>query len=201
MDKITTLLHFSGGQDSTYVAYKWLKNNPDETIILHHVNLYHKAENRLVQEKKAVKKILEYFRQNGLSNFMYHESSFSYGNLPRITVKDIQIVSVFSAIILKTERYKSISRLLLAWHKGEVNREDIKKGFRVRKMLEALEIDRSIDFVFPIENTTRKEMFDDMPLSLTKLVWSCRKPENNNHCGKCKTCLELKKSNIFKYFQ
>lgn len=201
MGKITTLLHFSGGQDSTYVAYKWLKNNPDEVIVLHHVNLYHKAENRLVQEKKAVKNILDYFRRNGLTNFIYHESSFSYGDLPRTPIKDIQIVSMFSAIIFKTAIYQSIDKLLLSWHKGEVNREDIKKGFRVRKMLEALEVDRDIDFVFPIENTTRREMFDNMPLCLTKLVWSCRKPKNNKHCGKCKTCLELKKNNIFKYFQ
>lgn len=198
---ITTLLHFSGGQDSTYVAYKWLKEHPDEILLLHHVNLKHKAENRLIVEKAAVHNILNYFKHIGLNNFRYLESSFDYGDLPRISVKDIQIVSLFTSIILKTPQYNTINKLLLSWHDGEVNREDIRKGYRVRKMLDALEVDRPIEFIFPIEYMTRKEMFDDTPKELVKYMWSCRKPKNGSHCGSCKTCIELKKEGILKYFK
>jgi 7-cyano-7-deazaguanine synthase in queuosine biosynthesis len=198
---ITTLLHLSGGQDSTYVAYKWLKEHPNETLLLHHVNLKHRAENRLIVEKAAVQNILKYFKKIGLDNFIYKESSFDYGDLPRISIKDIQIVSLFSSIILKTPKYESIDTLLLSWHKGEVDREDIKKGFRVKKMLEALEVGRNIKLSFPIEFMTRKEMFDDTPKELTKYMWSCRKPRNGSHCGVCKTCIELKEEGIFKYFK
>lgn len=201
MKPITTLLHLSGGQDSTYVAYKWLKEHPNETLLLHHVNLKHRAENRLIVEKYAVQNILKYFKKIGLDNFIYKESSFDYGDLPRISIKDIQIVSLFSSVILKTPKYKSIDTLLLSWHKGEVDREDIKKGFRVKKMLEALEVDRNIKLSFPIEFMTRKEMFEDTPKELTKYMWSCRKPRNGSHCGVCKTCIELKEEGIFKYFK
>src|SRR5690606_3432523 len=190
MDKpITTLLHFSGGQDSTYAAYKWLKEHPNEILLIHHLNLKHKAENRLTVEKAAV------------NNFIYLESSFDYGNLPRISIKDIQIVALFTGIILRTPQYKTINKLLLSWHKGEVHREDIKKGYRVKKILDALEVDRHVEFVFPIEHLTRREMFDDTPKELIKYMWSCRKPKNGSHCGVCKTCIELKQEGILKYFK
>lgn len=198
---ITTLLHFSGGQDSTYVAYKWLKEHPDEILLLHHVNLKHEAENRLMVERTAVHNSLNYFKRIGLSNFIYLESSFDYGDLPRISIKDIQIVALFTSVILKTPQYNTIDKLLLSWHKGEVNREDIRKGYRVRKMLDALEVDRPIEFVFPIEYMTRKEMFNDTPKELMKYMWSCRKPKNGSHCSSCKTCRELKEEGILKYFK
>jgi 7-cyano-7-deazaguanine synthase in queuosine biosynthesis len=198
---ISTLLHLSGGQDSAYVAYKWLKENPDERILLHHINLRHSKEDRLIHEKKAVKDIINYFKSVGLRNFLYKESSFDYGTLPLITIKDIQIVSLFTGIILKTSNFKSIDKLLLAWHEGEVNREDIKKGYRVRNMLTALDVEKPIEFIFPIEFMNRKQMFDDMPIELTRLVSSCRIPNNGRHCGTCKTCVELKKAGIIKYFK
>lgn len=195
--ELTTLLHISGGQDSTYVAYKWLQENPNEKILLHHVNLQHTAENRLEYEKTAVEKILTFFNKSGLTNYEYHESTFLYGSLPRISIKDIQIVSVFSSIILKTPKWNTIQKLLLSWHINEVNRDDIKKGFRVKKMLEALEVGREIEFVFPIENMTRVEMARRMPIDLLKSVHCCRRPINGNKCGRCHTCIELKENGIF----
>jgi 7-cyano-7-deazaguanine synthase in queuosine biosynthesis len=192
------MLNFSGGMDSTYVLYHWLKNNPRERILLHHVNLHHVNENRLKHEQEAVKNILEWLRAKGLKNYDYFESSFSYGNLPRISIKDIQIVALFSGIILRTQGWKSINTVLLSWHQGEVNREDINKGYRIRKMFDALEIDRPINFVFPIENMTRRQMADDMPEELLRLCHSCRKPQRNRkNCGQCNTCLEMKEAKIF----
>jgi 7-cyano-7-deazaguanine synthase in queuosine biosynthesis len=188
----TTLLHLSGGQDSTFVLFDWLRKNPHETILVHHVNLFHKAENRLNPEKKAVRNILEWLRKNKLDNFIYEESEFSYGSLDRITVKDIQIISVFTSIILKTPRFESIRTLLLSWHEGEVFSEEINRGFRVKKMMEALEVpEGKVTLEFPIMNMTREDMLHQMPLSLFKLIHSCRKPINFSPCGKCKTCLEF----------
>src|SRR5690554_5062689 len=86
--KLTTLLHLSGGQDSTYVAWKWLKDNPDEVLLIHHINLLSGGENRMAQENRAVRNILEFLRSEGLYNFIYHESGFNYGSLPRISIKD-----------------------------------------------------------------------------------------------------------------
>lgn len=195
--KACTLLHLSGGQDSTYVAWRWMKDNPDKVLMLHHINLYHRSENRLVYENEAVKKILNWFKANQLNNWVYFESDFSYGNLPRISIKDIQICSVFSGIIFRTAQFKRVRTLLLSWHHGEVDREDINRGFRVKAMLKALEVD-GVELQFPIKDMTRRQMADDMPADLLRLVHTCRKPANHKACGKCKTCKEMKAAGIWR---
>lgn len=187
-----TLLHLSGGQDSTFVLWDWLRKNPDRTILVHHVNFYHPAENRLHEEKRAVRKILRWLKNEGLDNFIFQESEFAYGTLPYISVKDIQIVSVFTAMILRTSSFTSIDTLLLSWHKGEVDSQEINRGFRVKKVLEGFEIDSSkIRFEFPIMDMTRQDMYDEMPLELFNMIHTCRKPLHGNPCGRCKTCLEM----------
>jgi 7-cyano-7-deazaguanine synthase in queuosine biosynthesis len=196
MKPITTLLHFSGGQDSTYTAYHWLKNNPHEKLLLHHITLIHRAEPRANNENKAVKKILQYFNENRLTNYVYHSSTFDYGTLPRISIKDIQICSLFTGIILRTPQWQTINKLILSWHKGEVNAPEIERGFRVKKMLTALEVDRDIDFLFPIENMTRKEMAENMPKELMQMIHNCRKPIGIMPCKRCKTCLEMIQSGL-----
>src|SRR5690606_26278266 len=157
--------------------------------------LFHTHENRLREEAKAVKDILAWLQKNGMNNFRYHESKFSYGTLPRISVKDIQIVALFTGIILRTSNFGKISRLLLSWHKGEVDSSEIKRCFRVKKMLAALDVD-DITFEFPIEHMTREQMAAEMPAELLALCWTCRKPQNARACGTCKTCKEMKAAGI-----
>lgn len=185
----TYLISLSGGLDSTYCLYDFLKNNPDKKIVVHHINLRHNAEDRLEVEKEAVKRILDWLRGKKLNNFIYHESSWDYGSLPRIAIKDIQIVSLFAAVILKTHGYQNINKIILSWHKGEVNREDINRGFRVKAMLKTAEVDRDIELLFPIEFMTRREMIRKMPNELVSMVRSCRHPKPNP-CENCKTCNE-----------
>lgn len=187
---MATLITLSGGLDSTYVLWQHLKDNPNEETFVFHVELFHPKEDRLYSEKKACQLIVNHLRELGYKFHYIQGPSFSYGKLPRITIKDIQIMAIFKAIVLKTPAYKHIDTIKFGWHKGEVNRDDINKGFRVRKMFEALEVDRDIKFVFPIENMTRKEMVETLPDELLRYVKSCRKPQNYKPCMTCKTCKE-----------
>jgi len=196
MKKPTTLLHFSGGMDSTYVLYSFLRDNPDEFVLVHHIQLRHHAEDRLVEEQQAVDNILNWLRKNGFNNFIYHQSAFDYGSLPRISIKDIQIVALFTGIIIRTHIGSGIRKLLLSWHLGEVNREDIQKGFRIKAMLQALDCGEDLEYVFPIEFMDRRQMAEDMPEELLEMANSCRKPLKGRNCCRCKTCLELKEAGI-----
>jgi hypothetical protein len=190
MRQVTTLLHLSGGLDSVFVAWDWLRKHPTEILLLHHVKLWHRGEPRQNAEQKAVEAILGQFQLMGLRNFQYHESTFSYGTLPRIAVKDIQIVSLFSGIILRTPKYESVKKLLLSWHLGEVNSTEIDRGFRVKKMLAALDCPH-VEFVFPIEFHSRKMMVEELPKLILQHVSSCRKKDKYlKPCGRCKTCKE-----------
>lgn len=195
MIKYHALLHFSGGQDSTYVLWKWLTTHPNKKLLVHHVELYHAHENRVIEEAKAVKEILGWLHKNGIQNFRYHESKFSYGTLPRLSIRDIQIVALFTGIILRTNNFGKIPKLLLSWHKGEVDRAEINRGIRVKKMLAALDVD-DVTFDFPIEHMTREQMAAEMPAELLALCWTCRRPQNARACGTCKTCKEMKAAGI-----
>jgi tRNA(Ile)-lysidine synthase TilS/MesJ len=194
-----TLIHLSGGQDSTYALYTWLRDNPEKKCIVHHVNLKHRAENRLEPEYNSVHNILTWLRRNGLGNFHYLESSFDYGDLPRISIKDIQVVAMFTGIILRTPGYKDVRNVILSWHKGEVNSSAINRGQKVRQLLEGLFIGpERYELHFPLEDINRKDMAQIMPIELLKMCHCCRKPlPGAKSCGQCRTCMELKEAGIY----
>jgi 7-cyano-7-deazaguanine synthase in queuosine biosynthesis len=196
--KFKTLITLSGGLDSTFVLYQHLKDNPYDPTLVMHINLRHSAEDRLTKEQESCNNIVKELRKMGMRNFEYIQFPiFDYGELQRITIKDIQIVAMFKAIVLKSPQYETITKIKFGWHKGEVNREDINKGYRVRKMFEALELDRDIDFIFPIENMTRAELWKQLPARLKAHVSSCRKPKaNGKPCYSCKTCFEYLAENL-----
>jgi hypothetical protein len=136
LKKYKTLITLSGGLDSTYVLYEHLKNNPTENTLVFHLELIHNKEKRNKEELNACSNIVKELRKMGYTNFDYiGDSVFDYGSLPRISIKDIQIIAMFKAIILKTPQYSSIDTIKFGWHSGEVNREDINKGYRVKKCL------------------------------------------------------------------
>lgn len=195
MKRPTILINLSGGLDSTYTAYTLLKENPDKQFLFFHLILINQ-EKRHEAEIKAVQNVLKYFKENGLNNFEYIESTFDYGDLSRVTIKDIQIVAMFNAIILKSPKWSKIDEIPLCWHKGEVNLAG-EKGQRVLTMFKTLEVERPIKLTFPIEHLTRRQMIDNMPKELLNFVTSCRnKDKDNNTCGTCSACEQYKKEHL-----
>lgn len=189
----TTLIHISGGMDSTLTAYQHLMQHPEQLLLLHHVNLYHPRENRVMVEHEAVKNILDWFTKNTPANFIYHESVFSYGTLPLISVKDIQIISFFSGIIIR--KYKSITTIKSGWHAREVHPNPDKRGHRVKAILQALNINH-IQLEFPIKDLLREQVAKSLPLPLLEMCRCCRNPGNTGPCHTCITCRELIENNL-----
>lgn len=196
---IRTLINFSGGMDSAYVLYKYLKENPEEKFLVHHINLRHYKEDRMNRESIAVSNILYWLKSQGLDNFDYYESHFDYGGLPEISVKDIQIVAFFNGIILKTPKWSKINKIIISWHKGEVydGAED-KKGLKVKSILRSLGVNPLPVLEYPIESLSRLDIVSLMPVELLHLASSCRRPTSEDNCGKCIPCKEFKKLGIFK---
>ena len=192
------MIALSGGLDSIYALWKWFNTWPGESIVIHHVELRHRAENRLEPERRAVENIMNWFRAQGYDNFFYHTSGWDYGDIPRIHLKDIQIVAMFSAALLKMKEYSTVNNLILSWHKGEVNAPSNNRGFRVRNMLRTMEVPRYINFLFPIEHLTRRQMVEELPEELLSFVHSCRSPlnEDGEPCGKCIACKQYLKEGL-----
>lgn len=196
--KPTILINLSGGLDSTYVAYHTLKNMYPRKVLLYHIHLVN-AEKRSQSELKAVGGILNYFDKIGLKNYEYIHSAFNYGSLNKVTLKDIQIIATFNAALLKNPLYNNIIEIPLCWHKGEVNSDINNRGFRVKKVFESLEVPYNrVKLTFPIENLTRKEMIDGLPIELVSKISSCRKRDiNNKPCHVCKTCKEYIEEGLY----
>lgn len=183
------LLNISGGLDSTFCLWQQLTEHPKEKILLHHIRLHSKKENRLDLEWKAVANILAWLEKQPYDNWEYHETSFDYGTLPDVTVRDIKVVAFFTGIILRTPSFGIIKRLIVPRHLGEVveAKDEPIKAYRILSVLLALEAPK-VRLVFPIEHLTRKDMVEKLPQELLECCHSCRRPIKGQPCGNCNTC-------------
>ena len=97
-----TLLLLSGGIDSAYCM--WWALSQGRALHVHHVHLKN-HEGRLQYEARAVEGILNWMREQVLTNFRYTESSFDYGSI-RWIVKDHCVWAFFIGIILADPQNK-----------------------------------------------------------------------------------------------
>ena len=176
------LVMFSGGIDSTYVAYDFLVNNPQKQLLIHHIKLQNR-ENRAYVEGIACKRIIEYFKQNNLNNFFYSESSFDYGDI-KYLIYDIEIVA-FKIYLLLRHRYFNIQNIWLPFYMNK-SRGRYNKFFKIVGLC-----NRQVNFLYPIKDMTKCEVMDKLPKDLLELTWYCRRPIQNKPCGSCATCLEV----------
>lgn len=178
-----TLLMFSGGIDSTYVAYDYLINNPNKTLLMHHIHLINR-ENRAECERNSVKKILTYFQNHNITNYTYTESTFDYGSLPFI-IYDIEIVAFIMYVILRNPANSRIDRILLPYYMNQ-------SPFRYKQHNGILAtLNKSLNFIYPIKDMQKKDVMDKLPKDLLDLTWFCRRPINNQPCNECITCKEI----------
>lgn len=187
MNNPEALVQLSGGIDSTYVLYHWLKDNPNKTILVHHIHLKNN-EGRLEYEKKAVDSILNYLREHGLDNFVYIESTFDYGNMGWI-IKDVEVCGFFLGIILRNQKWTNLKKILMPIYKPEAGSRH-KRAERIRNIVS---LHREIEVEFPLLNMKKAEVMQGLPKELLDMTWYCRKPVNGKVCGVCITCKDVNK--------
>lgn len=169
------VINLSGGFDSTYLLYKYLIENKE--IILHHCNLIN-HEGRNVVEKTAVKKIIQWFKDNNMDTFLYYETTFDYGNLPYI-IKDIEVLALFTGIILRCPQFSNIKEIAISANAhDESNNPNDFSVINRKKIIETIKFPHiEPELTFPIIHMTKSEIIKSMPKDLVKLVWFCRKPQ------------------------
>src|SRR5690606_16141063 len=75
--KFDVLSNISGGIDSAYCTYQWLKDNPDKKMLLHYCHILKRTcrlENKR-REHKSVHNIIKWLQDKNLKNFHFIESS------------------------------------------------------------------------------------------------------------------------------
>lgn len=187
-----TLLHFSGGLDSTLCFYEYVRDNPDKKLLVHHIYLKN-HEGRQDYEQTAVNNILAWMRANGYNNFEYVESKVEIPDNFFVIYDVYWHLGIFTPIILNT--YKSIKTLIRPSQKADYP-GGIKSLPRERAALKVARVilGKPYAWVKPLieRGLDKGDVIRAMPADLAALTWYCRKPTKDGKvCGKCRTCLAV----------
>ncbi len=201
MAAIDTILPLSGGLDSTYCMYKYLKENPDKTLLVHHVKMRN-YEGRLKCELTAVNAILNWFKKNNMQNFKYIESGFDYGDIKYVN-HDVVTIGYVTGTILRHPKKRTVKTVIsptcLEESKGYGSPTSA-LTLRHKRKLDIINIaaDRNdIKLSYPILDVAKGDIKNLLPKELYSLCWYCRKPDaNGNSCGRCHTCKRVIKNKV-----
>lgn len=188
---IETLLNFSGGIDSTYVLYQWLRNNPTKKILVHHIHIRN-IEKRYEKEAIAVENILQWLRDHGLDNFEYIESTFDYEQAKGLCL-DGMIVTLFTSLI--TQGYPNLKETFLCTpldEKLRLGNQLIGRRNKYQILREAISVGHQLKTTEVVIHLFKKEIIQGLPRDLFELTWYCRKPmPNGDTCKECHTCQQV----------
>jgi 7-cyano-7-deazaguanine synthase in queuosine biosynthesis len=182
----STILQLSGGIDSAYVLWDWLKSNPDKYCLVHHIVLINR-ENRHEKEIEAVDKILRWLDSIGLNNYFFIQNTFDYGNMTEL-IYDVEVCGFLAGVLLRANRWNNIDNILLTQYDRNTPRE------MSRRQILRSTVGRDINFVYKLTSMTKQQVIEAMPEELFELCWYCRTPHNNRKCGNCMTCRAVERA-------
>lgn len=190
---IDTFHGFSGGIDSTYNMWRWLKENPDKTLLVHHITYYNNegGGRRGYLEKEAVGNILNWFNEQGLTNYVYHESILDITDIPRFGLDTITMASLHGTVLLG---YRGVSKWIANTPKNEYNRigNEVFRRRKISRRIVKMITGRDFLPVYSLADMTKKQIMTAMPPELLELCWYCRRPtEDFKTCGECHTCKQV----------
>lgn len=202
--KGTVLVMLSGGVDSVYLLYHYLKNY-DNYVHAHHISYRHPATTRGLQEDIACHNVINWLNKNvrsvGYSQSRYEcnyqifmgwdsdlcllEASRCAANIPgstELVTVDLGWCKEDMANPRNTERQdRGTNRNLWSAICNSVGDRD-SMSFKAAL---APEIRRELIKI----GITKREMEETMPPELLAMCWSCRWPEGDKPCGKCNACM------------
>lgn len=194
------LVMFSGGLDSTGVLYKFLKET-NEPIHVHHIDIQN-LENRWIPERYAVSRVLAYCKT--IRDFRFTSSCYEFLQFRKHFTWDNDIVRFVAAQIAKGD--PQIKQVAL----GKCADDDVNPAFRIRA-IQANAIWHACftenagsvpEIIRPVENMTKRQIWEMLPPSLQQQIWSCRTPVFHqriySYCLSCNTCQAMIKQGIIK---
>lgn len=178
----TVLLTLSGGIDSTYALWRLLSDG--HKVVVLHVDLRN-WEGRALRERGAVRQVLEWLTDHGLTEWEYVEVCHDYGTLMN-TVRDIELIRFHAGVTLRQRRYRGIDTVVASGilEDPDLPDEDVA---RIRQILEATAA-RPVRLWRPIRRMPKAQIIADMPEGLLRAAWYCRRPRGRVTCGRCRTC-------------
>jgi 7-cyano-7-deazaguanine synthase in queuosine biosynthesis len=186
------MLNASGGLDSTYRAWEWMREHPSDTLLLHHCRLVNR-DKRANKEDEAFDAIVKWFKRNDFTRIEVIRTSVNLGKLPHIPY-DIEVLGALAGFILRGKHYRDISTLVIAQCAEDSDDRTVVERQINRQKLLVTAAKRNIQSLPPQRPLTKREMLKRMPPELAALTWSCRRPTPAGEpCGVCETCKQLER--------
>lgn len=203
--KLKILCMYSGGLDSAGALWRILTdecyNNYD--IHVHHIhNINH--ENRAHIEDIVVKNTLPLFSQYSGRKFTFSQNWIDFSCLPYPSniPFDTDIFAFVSGSIVSIDtsfEYVAIGRTKDdVVNGGEHTANQIKRAKETFDLVKrSINKESNAKYILPVENLTKKEIWDLLPKDIREMTWSCRRPVYKKvqdemqilPCQKCASCV------------
>ena len=185
----------SGGMDSTYLAWRLLREGTDG-VHLHHVSIRTSVENRWKNEDIAVPKIIEYFKQQGFK-FQHSYSVSEFYDTERIGW-DSDTVLLYAQKLAQHLHLEPYIEVLLGWNPHDAARPEVAERaernvtgniWKAQSASNRYNIDEELKFPLIEWKINKDTMFKELPKELLDMTWTCRRG-GKEPCGCCHSCIE-----------
>lgn len=197
---------FSGGIDSTGVLHQLMTHSDfiENPLIVHHIHIFNR-ENRAKAEAFAVKAILNYYKINSVKEFLYTESTFNTTGFAPLKSNrfpfDMDVCAFMAGNICAAR--KEIEQVAMGRTKTDIDSGGnnfmlrMKRAQGVFKTVLSLDKKEHPQYIFPVMEFTKREIWDFLPEEVKNNTWWCRRPvyiegASPKPCGKCQTCKDVK---------
>ena len=191
---------YSGGLDSVGALYQLLtaEQYSEFHIHVHHMHLLNR-EDRAAAEKQAVASSLKAFRQLGLDRFDVSESAHDYRFMRHRFIWDMDLCAFMAAnIALADARIVHVAMGRTATDVdsgGERFQQRMQRAQSIFGAVWELEPRGRPEYIFPVVEFSKRELWDMLPEPVRESAWSCRRPLYENGearaCGRCGTCRDI----------
>ena len=200
MPTIKRIIMISAGMDSTYMAWRMIRDRVSG-LHLHHISIRN-VYGLYIEQDSRIKKIIEYFR-NINSDFEYSESVFEFYGWKTVGY-DSDIQALFGQKLAQNyptcmvELYIGLNAHGIL-QPNVIDRRNRNVNANVWKsLIESSHnrdtIDKEIHYPLVEDNKDKSDMIKEMPKELLDLTWSCRNPNKGKPCNMCHACLEIKEA-------
>jgi 7-cyano-7-deazaguanine synthase in queuosine biosynthesis len=201
MSKETILCMFSGGLDSYGCAWKLLSSDEYKgcNIHMHHMHVMNR-ETREFQEAQASRNFFKAVKDTTEQKIQYTENVMDFRFINRGSFPmDCSLYGFVAAQICNNN--KNISSVAFGRTKTDATPDGGMARYliRGREIFTAALLDNrryQIEYIYPVGEMTKRDIYDFLPENLRSSFWSCRTPNGKEACGKCITCKEFAENGI-----
>jgi len=193
------LCMYSGGLDSAAMLHVLLTRDEykDFAVHVHHMHLVN-PENRAMVEHAVTMGALDHMRKSGYREFGYSESLHRYPAFNQQIIWDADLCAFMAGNICNATpdiRYVALGRtrtdIEQAGHDFQARMARAQAIFRAVKALNQT----PSEYIFPVAQLTKRELWALLPPELRAHTWSCRRPIYEGQraiaCGRCISCKAL----------